>query len=171
MDMNGRCRNPTTGRVDHTKPGAEEAARRDRMTAKRPSGWTSGWTRCCMPTRTPSALRKPLHGLAVRGGGLEHGCAHHLNLPSEVGPRQHHRPGRGPDTGPQTTPTSVPQKAHTPLLTERQRKGRLRSHLQSRPKHPRPEPHGHVGTMMTSTQTQGNADTETDTQPVRPATH
>ena len=34
MNMNGRCRNPTTGRVDHTKPGAEEAARRDRIDSK-----------------------------------------------------------------------------------------------------------------------------------------
>ena len=34
MHMNGRCRNPTTGRVDHTKPGAEEEARRDRIDSK-----------------------------------------------------------------------------------------------------------------------------------------
>ena len=94
--------------------------------------------------------------MASRSGGvgfLGHRCAHHPNLPSEVGPRQHHRPGRGPDSGPQTIPTSVPQKAHTPLLTERQRKGRLRSRLQSVPKQPRPEPHGHIGTTMPPTQT------------------
>ena len=34
MNVNGRCRNPTTGHVDHTKPGAEEAARRDRIDGK-----------------------------------------------------------------------------------------------------------------------------------------
>ena len=34
MNMNGRCRDPTTGHVDYTKPGAEEAARRDRIDSK-----------------------------------------------------------------------------------------------------------------------------------------
>ena len=34
MNMNGRCRAPTTGHVDHTKPGADEAARRDRIDSK-----------------------------------------------------------------------------------------------------------------------------------------
>ena len=34
MNMNGRCRDPTTGHVDHTKPGADEAARRDRIDSK-----------------------------------------------------------------------------------------------------------------------------------------
>ena len=34
MNMNGRCRNPTTGHVDHTKPGADEAARRGRIDSK-----------------------------------------------------------------------------------------------------------------------------------------
>ena len=34
MNMNERCRNSKTGRVDHTKPGAKEAARRDRVDSK-----------------------------------------------------------------------------------------------------------------------------------------
>ena len=34
MNMNGRCRDSTTGHVDHTKPGSEEAARRDRIDSK-----------------------------------------------------------------------------------------------------------------------------------------
>ena len=34
MNMNGRCRNPTAGHMDHTKPGATEASRRDRIDSK-----------------------------------------------------------------------------------------------------------------------------------------
>jgi hypothetical protein len=34
MNMNGRCRDPTTGHVDHTKPGADQAAQRDRIDSK-----------------------------------------------------------------------------------------------------------------------------------------
>ena len=45
MNMNGRCRNPTTGRVDHTKPGAEEAPRRDRTDSKAIQ-WMGSVLRC-----------------------------------------------------------------------------------------------------------------------------
>ena len=121
MNMTGRCRNPTTGRVDYTKPGADEAARRDRIDGKAIQ-WMDSVLHAHSGAECIAKATAWPHGPG--GWGFSAMDAHTILIsPPEVGPRQHHRPGRGPDSGPQAIPASVSQETRSPLLATHQRNG------------------------------------------------
>ena len=68
MNMNGRCRNPTTGHVDHTRPGADEAARRDRIDSKAIQ-WMDSVLHAHSDIECVAKATHCVRGLTVRGGG------------------------------------------------------------------------------------------------------
>ena len=154
MNMNGRCRNPTTGRVDHTKPGAKEAARRDRIDSKAIQ-WMDSVLHAHSDTECIAKATAWPHGPG--GWGFSETDAHTILIsPSEVGPRQHHRREEDRIRARKLYHHQCRRKHTTPCLSSTQRRCRLSSYLHSLPKHPRPEPHGHAGTMMPPKQTPTN---------------